>query len=177
MKAIIITREIPAASALHARVASSDFHDCYSVPVADTSRTALGIFLHSVARPPSWVSTLMAIRNRLVVLVGLKNLGHLSKVRTDKPEHAYVRGDRVGIFTMVSNTPDEVVLEDRDKHLDVMLSILKLPADADGAHWIAVSTVVHIHNALGRLYMIPVAPIHKRIVPAVMARAADQSGL
>ncbi|HEY8706862.1 MAG TPA: DUF2867 domain-containing protein [Burkholderiaceae bacterium] len=35
----------------------------------------------------------------------------------------------------------------------------------------AVSTVVHIHNLLGRVYMLFVAPVHRLIVPAVLGRA------
>ncbi|HSV51785.1 MAG TPA: DUF2867 domain-containing protein [Burkholderiaceae bacterium] len=171
-KSIAVSRVFPQASAIHARVAGSHFHDSYSIDVANASRTALGHFFDTVAQTPGWVNVLMAMRNRVVALFGLKHLGHLGKVDAAKPEQAYAPGDRVGIFTLVSNTPDEVILEDNDKHLHVMLSVLRLPPGASGTRAIAVSTVVHIHNTLGRLYMIPVAPIHKLIVPSVLARIA-----
>lgn len=170
-KSIAAPCAFPQASAIHARVTGSHFHDSYCVDVADASRTALGHFFDTVAQTPGWVNALMTMRNRIVALFGLKHLGHLNQVDKAKPEHAYAPGDRVGIFTLVSNTSDEVILEDNDKHLHVMLSILRLPPGASGTRAIAVSTVVHIHNTLGRLYMIPVAPIHKLIVPAVLARA------
>ncbi|WP_396433109.1 DUF2867 domain-containing protein [Limnohabitans sp.] len=37
-----------------------------------------------------------------------------------------------------------------------------------GCAVLTVSTVVHMHNVLGRLNMLPVAPVHKLIVPSVM---------
>lgn len=33
-----------------------------------------------------------------------------------------------------------------------------------------LATVVHIHKLLGRVYMLLVAPVHKRIVPAMLGR-------
>lgn len=172
MKTSVLSCEIPAMSALHERVASADFHDCHSVAVADASPTALGYFLQAASQTPGWVNALMNMRNRIVARLGLKHLGSLRQIDKAKPEAAYAPGDRVGIFTLVRNTPDEVVLEDRDKHLDVMLSILKLPPRAGNAQAVALSTVVHIHNTLGRVYMVPVAPIHKLIVPAMLRRLA-----
>ncbi|MYN06281.1 DUF2867 domain-containing protein [Pseudoduganella aquatica] len=80
-------------------------------------------------------------------------------------------GDRVGIFSILYLSDDEVILGDADKHLKVCVSVRKL-SEARSA--VAVSTVVHIHNLLGRVYMLFVAPVHKLIVPAVLVRASDQ---
>ena len=44
--------------------------------------------------------------------------------------------------------------------------------DRPGGTTVYVSTVVHIHNAMGRLYMFFVAPAHRIIAPATMARLA-----
>nr|WP_233224772.1 DUF2867 domain-containing protein [Thiomonas sp. X19] len=52
--------------------------------------------------------------------------------------------------------------------MDVKVSFCKV-AEA-GRNALAVSTVVHLHNLLGRVYMLLVAPIHRRIVPATLAR-------
>ena len=38
---------------------------------------------------------------------------------------------------------------------------------------VAMSTVVHVHNALGRIYMLGVTPAHRVIAPAVVARLAS----
>jgi hypothetical protein len=44
---------------------------------------------------------------------------------TERTASAYKPGDRIGIFTLFEATDDEVLLGDRDKHLDVVLSVHK----------------------------------------------------
>ena len=113
------------------------------------------------------LNTLMALRNRVVSLVGLKNLGHLGEIK-DKPVNAYRVGDRVGIFSLRYLSENEIILGDSDKPLIVCVSIYKQSIGEQ--HSVALSTVVHIHNTLGRVYMFFVAPAHKIIAPAVLAK-------
>lgn len=113
----------------------------------------------------------MALRNRVVQLFGLKNLGALGAFDPSKPESAYLPGDRVGIFTLIANSDNEVLLGDSDKHLDVILSVFKSSTASNGTQLLAITTVVHVHNLLGRIYMLPVTPLHKLIAPAVLSRA------
>ena len=174
---------VPAASRLQPSLAGASFHDCYGVEVAGPERSALGHFLQSMALTPAWVDHLMRLRNRVVRLVGLKDLGALSSIEINRHDTDYRPGDRVGIFTLLSVTPDEVVLGDHDKHLHVAVSVMRLPSPAGstnglngGRQHLAVSTVVHVHNTLGRLYMLPVKPLHQRIVPAVLRQLARQPG-
>jgi Protein of unknown function (DUF2867) len=54
-----------------------------------------------------------------------------------------------------------------DKHLDVRVSVFK---DGRSAPSYVVSTVVHVHNLLGHLYMVPVGRIHPLVVRAMMRR-------
>lgn len=159
---------VPPATRISADIPGSYFHDCYLMPLAHGDRSALEIFLATVARSPRWVETMMGLRNRVVRLFGLKDLGHLGTLPPLKPAADYRIGDRVGIFTLLSATDDEVILGDSDKHLDVKVSLCKVIRD--GREAITMTTVVHIHNWLGRLYMLFVAPMHRIIAPAVMAR-------
>jgi Protein of unknown function (DUF2867) len=166
----------PLGCSLTAELQHADFYDSYCVPLeCEDERSALELFLQTVAHTPDWVHALMAIRNRVVGLFGLKNLGALNSLRPSKPASAYQVGDPVGIFTLLSQTPDEAVLFDDDKHLRVSISVQKLKVQ-DGIATvalpaIAITTVVHVHNLLGRLYMLPVGPIHKLVAPAVLSRA------
>ena len=73
----------------------------------------------------------------------------------------------MGIFTLFENTPDEVLLGDRDKHLDVVVSV-HCTRPAGQPVRVTVTTVVHTKNRLGRLYMLPVKPMHKLIAPSVL---------
>jgi hypothetical protein len=113
----------------------------------------------------------MTLRNKLVQLVGLKDLGGLGGFDPTKPASAYAPGDRVGIFTLISNTDNEAILGDSDRHLDVVLSVFRHPPCSNGIPSISITTVVHVHNLLGRVYMLPVTPLHKLIAPAVLNRA------
>jgi hypothetical protein len=161
----------PPATRISGEIPGSDFHDCYLMPLAHKGRSALEIFLLTVARSPRWVEALMGLRNRIVGLFGLKNLGHLGSLPPLKEAAAYKVGDRLGIFTLLSMSDDEVIVGDSDKHLDVKVSLCKVMRDDREA--VAVTTVVHIHNRLGRVYMLFVAPMHRIIAPAVIARGTN----
>jgi len=160
---------VPPSSDIAQYLPGADFFDAYEMPLEHRGRPALDIYLQVIARTPAWVNFLMTVRNRIVAFVGLKNLGHLDDVIPNKDAAAYPVGSRVGIFSLLSATDDEIVLGDSDKHLDVRVSIRKLKRET--RETVAVSTVVHIHNRLGRAYMFVVAPVHRLIVPAVLARA------
>lgn len=164
----VIPAAVPGGSQASKRLPGAYFHDCYQVPAPATDACALELYLHVVRQTPGWVNRLMALRNRLVGLAGLKNLGHLGALRAEKPASEYRVGDRVGIFSLLYLSEDEVLLGDSDRHLDVVLSVCKIPQGA-----VSVSTVVHVHNWLGRLYMLPVTPLHKIIVKAMLKRTAS----
>jgi hypothetical protein len=162
----IQTQSIPPASEIAEFAKTASFADCYTAPNPWPERSAIDLFIQTVGNTPAWVNALMHLRNRIVSLLGLKNLGTLDEV---KPGHTYRPGDRVGIFTLIYSSEAEVILGDLDKHLEVRLSVLKMQS-SNGAEQLAVSTAVHEHNALGKIYMFFVGPIHKIIVPAVLRR-------
>ncbi|MEO7495788.1 MAG: DUF2867 domain-containing protein [Massilia sp.] len=157
---------VPPLSYIAQQLAGAYFSDAYEVALENDDKTALEIYLQSAARPPRWVNACMALRNRVVALVGLKNLGHLHALAGGKAAGDYRPGDRVGIFSLLSVTDDEVILGDSDKHLDVKVSVCKITRGTQ--HSVAFSTVVHIHNLLGRVYMLFITPMHKLIVRAVL---------
>lgn len=162
----IATTAVPPHAEIAHHLRGADFHDCYTIDLAPTALTALELYLRVVATTPGWVNAAMTLRNRIVQLVGLKNLGLLNDIDAGKPAGDYKIGDRVGIFTIRHISDQEVILGDADKHLDVHLSVCKLQGK------VAISTVVHTKNALGRLYMLFVAPAHRRIVPATLRKAS-----
>jgi hypothetical protein len=110
----------------------------------------------------------MASRNKIVSMLGLKSVGHLGDIDLNKSINDYQVGDRVGIFTLLFLSDNEVILGDSDKHLDVSVSVY---TQADKTHLVSISTVVHVHNFLGKLYMLFVEPMHKLIVPSSIKRA------
>ena len=164
----VIPCTAPAGSQASLRLPGAYFHDCYRIAAPGADICALELYLHVVSQTPCWVNRLMTLRNWLVGLAGLKNLGHLGALGAAKPASEYRVGDRVGIFSLIYLSQDEVLLGDSDKHLDVVLSVCKAPLGA-----VSVTTVVHVHNWLGRLYMLPVTPLHKIIVKTMLKRTAS----
>lgn len=168
MKSRIIPIPVPTESRLAALLPHAYFHDAYELVREFDPGSVLELYLDGLKRTPAWVNGLMSMRNRMVALVGLKDLGSLAAFEQDKPASAYREGDRLGIFSILFLSDRELILGDSDRHLDVQVSVCKLTGT--GRHSIVVSTVVNIKNSLGRVYMLFVTPLHKRIVPAILAR-------
>jgi len=157
---------VPTKSILNEYSEGSYFCDSFSKKVKYNNQTAIEIFLEIATKTPTWIALLMSMRNWVVSKFGLKNLGGLHDISQDKLGSEYAIGERVGIFTLVSLTEHEVVLEDRDKHLDVRVSFLIEPeGDIAVVH---ATTVVHVNNAFGKIYMFFVTPFHKIIVPSTL---------
>lgn len=162
--------DLPSASHIASTVPGADFADCYQFADPDPQASALETYLTLVARTPGWMNALMALRNRVVAWAGLKHLGSMAASDVAKPARAYRLGDRVGIFGLQYADPQEVILVDDDKHLRVQVSLCKHVVSGQAV--VSVSTVVHIHNRLGRVYMSVVGPVHSLIVPRMLAQVA-----
>jgi hypothetical protein len=166
---------VPAGSRAASLLPGADFFDAWRIDAPATDSPALGYFIAAAQKTPRWVDICMDLRNRAGSLVGLKHLGTLSDTAGGRSAADYRPGERVGIFTVFENGFDEALIGDDDKHLKVVLSIHRGPVQADGRLAVTVSTIVHVKNLLGKVYMLPVAPMHRLIAPAVLARIADSS--
>ncbi len=164
--------EVPSFSALRDSLRTAYFHDCHTVDLPPDDRSPLELYLTVVSQTPRWVDVLMSLRNKIVVRLGLKDMGPLSGIDRSKPARAYRIGDQAGIFKLLALHPDEVILGETDTHLDVRISVAR-QRTATGVS-VSVSTVVHVHNALGRVYMFFVTPAHRIIAPATVSRIALQ---
>lgn len=174
MKDQPIETAAPAGSAVAQLVPGSYFHDAWAISAAEPDLDPLSQFLRVAKSTPAWIDTAMRLRNRLVALLGLKNLGGLSEVDPAKTASAYQPGDRVGIFTLLSQSATEVLLGDSDKHLDVVVSLHQRQSAQPAQTVVTVTTVVKVHNGLGRLYMLPVRPAH-RVIAQAMVRAVGHA--
>lgn len=168
MSAIVRPAEVPLESEIGRQLPGAYFYDSYemALPMQAASSSAMVLSLGTFLRTPAWVNFLMWVRNRVVDLAGLKNLGSFNDFDRHKLPGAYRVGDRVGIFSLHYLTENEVILGDSDKHLDVQVSLCKLMRNE--VPLVNISTVVHVHNRLGKFYMFFVAPAHKVIAPATL---------
>lgn len=161
---------IPSEARISQYTKGAYFADSFSTQIAYNNQPALEIFLHSASTTPSWINFLMLIRNKVVGYFGLKDLGTFADIDANKSAQDYQVGDRVAIFSLYDKAHNEVIVEDSDKHLTVKVSFFVEPqGDKALAH---ASTVVHVHNCLGKLYMFFVTPMHKIIVPSSLKKFA-----
>jgi hypothetical protein len=160
---------LPLDSGIAKTYATTNLADAYSVELpngASTDPELLARFIFSQQAP--WVSTLMTVRDMLVAGFGLKTTKHLTSLGAEG------RAARVGIFKIYSTSQNEVVLGEDDKHLDFRLSVLCSGQQSSGGkRQVVLSTVVHCHNRLGRLYILLIAPFHRLVVQSTLSRAAQ----
>jgi hypothetical protein len=141
---------------------SVNLADAYSIELpigASTNPEVLANFIFSQQAP--WIGSLMTVRDALVAGFGLKTAKHLTSLGVE------TKAGRVGIFKIYSTSQTEIVLGEDDKHLDFRLSVL-----CSGKRHLILSTVVHCHNRLGRLYIQLIAPFHRLVVQSSLRRAA-----
>lgn len=165
--------EVPPNSRASELVHGASFHDAWRITSARIDRSALEHFLAAAEKTPRWVNAAMSARNQVVKMFGLKNLGTLDGLDRNRTASTYSPGDRIGIFTLFENSFDEVLVGDRDKHLNVVLSVHRRLLPGGNAVEVTLTTVVHVKNVLGSLYMLPVTPAHRIIAPAVLAGIAE----
>ncbi|KAF2989258.1 DUF2867 domain-containing protein (plasmid) [Methylocystis sp. MJC1] len=164
----VLAATTPGESALRSWLAHADFHDAWSTPLRNGALTPTEIFLRASRTAPAWIGWLMALRNWIVRQIGLKDVGSMSDA-TGKAADAYRIGDRLGIFTIMGLTANELLLGIDDSHLDVRVSVMK--TGQGGAPKCVVSTIVLVHKWIGHVYMVPVGRIHPLVVKAMLRRA------
>lgn len=143
----VISTKLPEKSCLHARLKSNDFLDCYRVKSALSTHEAAEI----ITNFPLWARFLVSVRNVITAPLGLLK---------EAPEAK----DKVGLFPVESETESELIAGFNDKHLNFRISVIA----QDG--YIFLSTWVHTHNMLGRVYLKTITPFHILIVRNALIR-------
>jgi Protein of unknown function (DUF2867) len=120
----------------------------------------LALWNRIMERPLPLISTAFRLRDAIAARFGVKRIGGFSGARasTAKP------GDKLDFFLVERADPHALTLTERDRHLDVMISVTSTGNQA------AITASVITHNAFGRCYMIPVGPAHRLIVWAMLRR-------
>lgn len=139
----------------------ADFSDAYSLTVSDPSIDAVTATRRALASPPVWARPLMLLRDIIVLPLGLKT----------RFDPSLQQPRRIGIFPVISEAAERVVLGFDDRHLDFRVIVDAVPA-GEGERRLTATTLVRTHGASGRLYLAAVTPFHRMIVPAALAQAA-----
>jgi hypothetical protein len=137
----------------------AQFADAYALSVPGQSLTALAATQLAFGGAPGWINGLLRLRNAAVSPFGLK--------AGEKSRKPFV--EKAGIFPVLNETPQRIVLGLDDKHLDFRL-LVDVHDAGGGMQTVTASTLVRTHNAFGRIYLSIVKPFHRMIVPAMLAQ-------
>lgn len=139
--------------------AELDYFDSRSV-MLPVELSALQAWNAIMDDQPRWLQAAFRLRDGISARFGVRRIGGFTGARVD----AVAVGDRLDFFLVERQAPDLLVLTERDRHLDVMTSIT-----AHGRTVTIMSSVV-THNWFGRLYMLPVGPVHRFLVESMFRR-------
>ncbi|MGD0846027.1 DUF2867 domain-containing protein [Bradyrhizobium sp.] len=143
-----------------ALLAGAQFSDAYSVVVDEAGLDARHAAEKMLGHSPRWIERLLALRNVLVAPFGLK-----------KPVPTRTSAaDTIGIFPVVSETPDRLVAGLNDKHLDFRV-VVDVASSGHGQR-VTATTLVLTHNLLGRVYLAIILPFHRLVVRALLRQVA-----
>jgi len=143
----------------HPALPGADWGDCFEVMVSESGVTAEIAARQAFERMPKWVGGLMALRNLMVRPFGLQG----------NPEATAAGVPRVGMFPVIRNDPNEIVLGFDDRHLDFRIVVQTVTLENQQTS-VRMMTLVERHNSLGRLYLAVIMPFHKLIVASTLSR-------
>jgi hypothetical protein len=153
--------EISPAVDTNTLLAGAQFADAFRIAVDDRTLDARLAAECMIGRLPRWAEALISLRNILVAPFGLKTSG-ASKT---------VPGEMIGIFPVLSQTPDRLVAGFNDKHLDFRVVVDVASPDATSRN-VTATTLVLTHNWLGRTYLAIILPFHRLIVRTLLRQVA-----
>jgi hypothetical protein len=138
----------------------ADFADAFRVIIAGAAIDAREAATRMIDHAPRWVEALTTLRNLMVAPFGLKSSG---------------AGDAgpdgmIGIFPVVSQTPERLVVGFNDHHLDFR-AVIDVVAIVGGQQ-VTITTLVRTHNWLGRTYLALILPFHRLIARNMLRRVA-----
>lgn len=153
-------REIEPNVDADALLAGAQFIDAYSIAIGDADLDARHAAEKMLAHGPRWIDALMTLRNLLVAPFGL---------RTSAPNETGA-ADIIGIFPVLSQTPDRLVAGFDDHHLDFRV-VVDVVRSGRGQN-VTATTLVLTHNLLGRVYLAIILPFHRLVVRAMLRQVA-----
>ncbi len=143
-----------------ALLTGAQFSDAFSVTVDGTAFHARRAAERMLGRSPRWIEALMGLRNFLVAPFGLK---------TPHP-NGKISADTIGIFPVLSDTPNRLVAGFNDSHLDFRVVVDVAPSGQ--GQRVTATTLVLTHNLLGRAYLAIIMPFHRLVVRAMLRQVA-----
>ena len=154
-------RELPAPLP-HDALPGADWADAWQAGVDQPFASAREAAEAIVENFPAWTGAMMALRQILVSPFGLKG----------RPR----RGDRIGIFPVVSESRQQFVAGFNDRHLDFRIVVDLEEETGEPKQAVTLTTVIKRHNLLGRVYLVAVMPFHRAIISTALRRISEGRG-
>ena len=142
-------------------LAGAQFADAFRVTVTDAELDARAAAERIFSRSPRWVEMLIGLRNAIVAPFGLKTSG---------ANDVSARG-MIGLFPVLSETPQRLVAGFNDHHLDFRVIVDVLSADR--GQQVTATTLVLTHNWLGRAYLTTIMPFHRMISKTLLGQVGE----
>ena len=141
-------------------LADAQFADAFRIAVDGAPLDARVAAQRMMGRSPRWVEALLSLRNALVAPFGLKTSGAGEKTA----------GGLIGLFPVLSETPDRLVAGFDDHHLDFRV-VVDVAASGRGQQ-VTATTLVRTNNWLGRIYLAIILPFHRLVVRSLLRQVA-----
>lgn len=171
-KIVVQEINVPSTSLAVRSLPHIDFADAFKCQLSENQPQNIDSVTRAIfLTMPQWITELLELRNNIVRPLGLKT--SIDAVPSNG-EDELQPGTAVGVFEVLDRGLDEeIMLGENDKHLDYRVSVC-LKREEEKC-WVVVSTAVKFNNWLGRAYFVPVRPVHKIIVPAMMRYGLESS--
>jgi hypothetical protein len=153
-------REIEPGVDADALLAGAQFADAFGLDIDGRTLDARRAAEKMLGRSPRWVDMLLKLRNLVVAPLGLKTSG----ASATSPR------DMIGIFPVISQTPDRLVAGFNDSHLDFRV-VVDVTTHGAGQQ-VTATTLVKTHNWLGRAYLAIILPFHRLVVRTMLRQVA-----
>lgn len=156
-EALMDVSEIPPPSDVGMLLSGAQFADAFTI-VTPQTLTARQAAERMFSRSPRWVSALTSLRDLIVSPFGLT---------TTTARHA--KHDKIGFFPVLEETPQRLVAGFDDSHLDFRV-VIDVTLESAGQR-VTATTIVLMHNWLGRSYLAVIKPFHRLVVRAMLRQA------
>lgn len=147
-----VTPDVDAGTVL----SGAQFIDAFRVEIGAKAMNAREACVRMVLHGPRWIDALIRLRNILVTPFGLKTSG----------EGAPAPGGLIGLFPVLSETPERLIAGFDDYHLDFRV-VVDVAGDAADRQ-VTLTTLVRTNNLLGRAYLTLIVPFHKLVARSMM---------
>jgi len=167
----IIEELIPRSDKIFISFGKVNYEDRFSLILETKKNFDVDIFVKLIKSIPIWFKFLLTLRNVIISISGLKT-GKIENMY-ENPEKLNLKQDQsIGNLFISLKEKNQLIVELKDKHLDIRFSILI--KQEDGITKVSLTTIVKINNIFGKVYFFFITPFHKFIIPNILKRLSGK---